>query len=65
MYQDMNSLYNREEQEYNEFMAKLLKKGKEVSDDYQKLSPENQQRIMNTIIECLGIEAFNMIFERR
>ena len=45
MYQDMNFLYNREEQEYNEFMAKLFKKGKEVSDDLKSYPRKISKRL--------------------
>ena len=62
MHQDMNFLYNREEQEYNEFMAKLFKKGKEVSDDFKKLSPENQQKVNDTIKQITGLQTLSQIF---
>lgn len=62
MHQDMNSLYNREEQEYNEFMAKLFKKGKEVCDDFKKLSPENQQKVNDTIKQITGLQTLSQIF---
>ena len=62
MHQDMNSLYNREEQECNEFMAKLFKKGKEVSDEFKKLSPENQQKVNDTIKQITGLQTLSQIF---
>lgn len=39
------------EKEYNEFIAKFAKAGKDFIDDFNKLSPENKrkfQSVMNT-----------------
>lgn len=36
---------NKEQQEYIEFMAKLSNKSKEVRQDFDKLSPDNQIRV--------------------
>lgn len=36
---------NKEQQEYIEFMAKLSNKSKEVREDFDKLSPDNQIRV--------------------
>lgn len=54
---DMNRNYNSEEQEYNQYMAKLFKKACEVSDDFSKLSPVNQQRVNNALKQYVNLEA--------
>ena len=38
---------NKTEKEYQEFIAKLIDKANEVQKDFEKLSPENKERIMN------------------
>lgn len=35
------------EKEYQEFLIKLMDKANEVQKDFEKLSPENKERIMN------------------
>lgn len=54
---DTNRNYNSEEQEYNQYMAKLFKKAREVSDDYSKLSPVNQQKVNNVLKQYVNLEA--------
>ena len=41
----MNNILS--EKEYQDFMFKLIDKANEVQKDFEKLSPENKQRIMN------------------
>ena len=62
MYQDMNFLYNREEQEYNEFMAKFSIKIAEINRDFDHLSPENQQRVLHTLREQMKNTAALKLF---
>lgn len=38
---------NKTEKEYQEFMIKLIDKANEVKRDFEKLSPENKDRIMS------------------
>ena len=38
---------NKTEQEYQEFIIKLIDKANEVQKDFEKLSPENKERIMS------------------
>lgn len=53
---------NKTEREYQEFMIKLIDKANEVQRDFEKLSPENQVRVMQdtrclTLIKlCEGIK---------
>lgn len=35
------------EKEYQEFIIKLIDRANEVQKDFEKLSPENQERIIN------------------
>ena len=35
------------EKEYQEFVIKLIDKANEVHKDFEKLSPENKERVMN------------------
>lgn len=35
------------EKEYQEFIVKLIDKANDLQKDFEKLSPENKQRIMN------------------
>lgn len=37
------------EQEYQEFILKLSNKAKEVREDFERLSPENQERIRQNV----------------
>ena len=38
---------NENEKEYQEFVIKLIDKANEVHKDFEKLSPENKERVMN------------------
>lgn len=38
---------NEIEKEYQEFVIKLIDKANEVQKDFEKLSPENKERVMN------------------
>jgi hypothetical protein len=38
---------NEIEKEYQEFVIKLINKANEVHKDFEKLSPENKERVMN------------------
>lgn len=38
---------NKTEKEYQEFITKLMNKSNEVQKDFEKLSPENQERIIH------------------
>ena len=38
---------NEIEKEYQDFVIKLIDKANEVHKDFEKLSPENKERIMN------------------
>ncbi len=59
MNRDTNMLYSQEEQEYQEFMAKLFQKGLEVNHDFQKLSPENRKRVNDAIGKIVDFHALN------
>ena len=37
---------NKTEKEYQEFITRLIDKANEVKKDFEKLSPENKERIM-------------------
>lgn len=39
----------KEHEEYNKFMLELMKKANEINNDFNELSPVNQQRVMNEI----------------
>lgn len=41
---------NENEKEYQEFVIKLIDKANEVHKDFEKLSPENKERVMNNAI---------------
>ena len=45
---------NKTEREYQEFMIKLINKANEVQRDFEKLSPENQARVMRDA-RCLAL----------
>lgn len=47
---------NHEEYEFAEFMAKLEQKGKEVNEDFNKLSPQNKEKVINTLKMIFGID---------
>ncbi len=38
---------NKTEKEYQEFITRLIDKANEVQKDFEKLSPENKERIMS------------------
>ena len=40
---------NKEEQEFNEFMAKLDQKLAEIQIDFNKLSMNNKSKVVNTV----------------
>lgn len=48
--------------EFVKFMAKLEHKGREVYDDFIKLSPQNQQRVAQTIQVMFGIDIVKVFF---
>ena len=47
-YYESNGLMNMNEieKEYQEFVIKLIDKANEVQKDFEKLSPENKERVM-------------------
>lgn len=45
---------NKAEKEYQDFMIKLIDKANEVHKDFEKLSPENQSRVMQDA-RCLAL----------
>ena len=58
---------NKEEYDFNEFMAKLAHKVKEVQDDYNKLSYNNKAKVNETvkkIFQAKGIVDIANFFSR-
>lgn len=54
----LNNISQQDEiHEYNEFMLKLSNKAREINEDFQKLSPQNQLRVNRTIQEGIKLEA--------
>jgi len=53
---------NYEEYEFAEFMAKLEQKGKEASEDFNKLSPQNKEKVINAIKVMFGIDIVKTFF---
>ena len=51
------------EKEYQEFLIKLMDKANEVQKDFEKLSPENKERIMNDA-RYLALMKFGEIVKR-
>ena len=49
------------EKEYNEFMTKLADKAKEIQQDFNKLSPQNQKRIEKEISNIAIWEFLNCV----
>ncbi len=52
---------NKNEQEYQEFMIKLIDKANEIQREFEKLSPENKARIMNDARYLALIELGNCL----
>lgn len=53
---------NYSDDEFVKFMAKLEQKGREVFDDFINLSPQNQQKVAQTIKLKFGIDILNVFF---
>lgn len=54
-----------QEKEYQEFMIKLLNKAKEIRDDFDKLSHENQKRVEQNINCFAAIELLKNIDKKQ
>ena len=53
---------NNEQKEYEEFIKKFIKTGKEISDEINKLSPKNLKRFKSELKNILPI-SFARFFE--
>ena len=53
---------NYSDDEFVKFMVKLVQKGREVFDDFIKLSPQNQQKVAEALKLKFGVDVVSVFF---
>lgn len=56
--------YNSKDNEYVNFMAKLINKADEIHRDYEKLSPDCRLQVNNTVMNYIMTSGITAIYNR-
>lgn len=53
---------NHQDKEFNKFISNLARKAFEVRNDFDKLTPDNQKRVIRFLQEKTSIDVINTLF---